>query len=206
MPSPKSTAAAPAKKVTAVRAETEAPIAFASSYLATYGHGVVVVARRNGVKSDTSTFIVDAHCLGARRATRASVPTTTFMGKVLGALHAEHHTVPVPPEVALGIIVGAVSFAKSAGFPPAAGYEEALALFGDLEAAPPGLKFGKAGKPHFHPMPGDDEEFCEEVLGKLRRSVGPNGFTYDLDELDEDHLDGDDDAETGEGFGGESDE
>lgn len=198
MTTPKKTASATAKKSSGDSAPATL-LTFASSYLGTYGHGVVVVARENGAKSDTATFIVDAHCLGVRRATRSTVPTLTFMNKVLPALHGEHHTAPVPPAVALGILTGAVSFAKSAGFTPADSYANALAIFGDLEPAAPDFKFGKAGKPHFHPMPGDDEEFAEEVLGKLRRVTGPAGFTYDLDELGEDHLDGDDDAELGEG-------
>jgi hypothetical protein len=198
MTTAKKTAATLAKKSTAT-ASSSPLLAWASSYLGTYGHGLVVVARENGAKSDTATFVVDAHCLGVRRAARATVSTLGFTGKVLPALHTEHHTMPVPPAVALGIIAGAVSFAKSCGFPPADSYAGALEIFGDLEAVAPDFKFGKAGKPHFHPMPGDDEEFAEEVLGKLRRVVGPNGFSYDLDELGEDHLDGDDDAELGEG-------
>lgn len=197
MTTAKKTAATPAKK-SPTAATPAVLLTWVSSYIGTYGHGVVVVARENGAKSDTATFIVDAHCLGVRRATRSTVPALTFMNKVLPALHGEHHTGPVPPAVALGILAGAVSFAKSCGFPPAESYAGALEIFGDLEAVAPDFKFGKAGKPHFHPMPGDDEEFAEEVLGKLRRVVGPNGFTYDLDELGEDHLDGDDDAELGE--------
>ncbi len=197
MTTTKKTATTPAKK-SAGDSASATLLAWTSTYLGTYGHGVVVVARENGVKSDTATFIVDAHCLGVRRATRSTVPTLTFMNKVLPALHGEHHTGSVHPAVALGILAGAVSFAKSAGFTPADTYAGALTIFGDLEPVAPEFKFGKAGKPHFHPMPGDDEEFAEEVLGKLRRVTGPNGFTYDLDELGEDHLDGDDDAEFGE--------
>lgn len=175
------------------------PLTFASSDLAAYGHGVVVVAREAGTKSDTATFVVDALCLGVRRANRSTVPTATFLNKVLPHLHAEHATVPVPPEVALGILTGAVAFAKSAGFAPADSCPDALALFGALEPATPPFRFGKAGKPHFRPMPGDSEEFVEATLGRLRKTCGPGGFTYDLDEFNEDHLDGDDDA--GEGFG-----
>lgn len=193
---------------TSKAASAQAPIvapgslAFASSYLGTYGHGVVVVVRGSGAKVESATFIVDAHCMGIRRATCALTPAATFRNKVLPALHAEHHTVPVPVDVALGIVTGAAAFAKAAGFAPALGYNEALTVFGGIEPKAPDFKFGKAGKPHFHPMPGDGEEFAEEILGKLRRAVGPHGFTYDLDELDEDHLDGDDDAELGEdGYG-----
>lgn len=196
----KKSADAPASKPASTPAAAAPSLmVFASTYLPTYGHGAIVVARANGVKSDTATFLVDAHCLGVRRATRATVPTLGFLGKVLPALDKEHHTAPIAADVALAILTGAVSFAKSAGFPPAPGYEEALEIFGSFEPGAAGFKFGKAGKPHFHPMPGDDEEFAEEILGKLRRSVGPYGFTYDLDELEEDHLDGDDDAESEDG-------
>ena len=174
-------------------------MAFASSDLATYGHGVVVVARENGTKSDTATFVVDTLATGVRRATRASVPTASFVGKVLPHLHAEHGTVAVPPAVALAILEGAVAFAKKAGFHAPENIAEALALFGTTDAADAPFPFGKNGKPHFRPMPGDREEFVEEALGALRKSCGPNGFTYDLSELDEDHLDGDDDAEGSEG-------
>ena len=170
-------------------------LTFASSDLATYGHGVVVVAREAGTKSDTATFVVDALCLGVRRANRSVVPTATFLNKVLPHLHAEHSTVPVPPAIALGILEGAAAFAKAAGFAPADAYADALALFSGVESEAPAFKFGKAGKPHFRPMPGDREEFVEETLGRLRKTCGVNGFSYDLDEFNEDHLDGDDDAE-----------
>lgn len=188
----------PSKKPAAERSSGIS--AFASSYLSTYGHGVVVVACEKAAKCETATFVIDAHCLGVRKAVRSSVPALTFLNKVLPALHAEHHTTPIPTAVAMGIVAGAVSFAKSAGFSPAEGFDGAFAVFGETEPAPAPFPFGKAGKPHFHPMPGDDEEFAETVIGKLRRLVGPSGFTYDLDELEEDHLDGDDDAgEPGEG-------
>ncbi len=170
-------------------------LTFASSDLATYGHGVVVVARVAGTKADTATFVVDALCLGVRRANRAAAPTATFLNKVLPHLHAEHSTVPVPPALALGILAGAAAFAKSAGFAPADAYADALSLFSGIEPESPGFAFGKAGKPHFRPMASDGEEFVEETLGRLRKVCGANGFTYDLDEFNEEHLDGDDDAE-----------
>lgn len=192
MSSPKKTAAAKA---------APALVAFASSDLATYGHGVVVVAREVGAKSDTATFVVDALATGVRRANRSTVTTATFLNKVLPALHAEHATTPVPPAVALAILTGAVAFAKKAGCAPADAYEDALSLFGETEPAPAPFPFGKAGKPHFRPMPGDKEEFVEATLCRLRKACGPAGFTYDLDEFNEEVLDGDDDAESEGGAG-----
>ncbi len=168
--------------------------AYASSDLATYGHGVVVVARDAGAKSDTATFVVDTLATGVRRANRSTVSTAAFLGKVLPALNAEHATVPVPPAFAHAVLTGAVAFAKKAGFAPADAYDEALALFGAQEPADAPFAFGKSGKPHFRPMPGDKEEYVESALGRLRKTCGSNGFTYDLDEFNEEVLDGDDDA------------
>lgn len=173
-------------------------LTFASSDLATYGHGIVVVARDKGAKSETATFVVDALATGVRRANRSLVPTATFLNKILPALHAEHHTVPVPPETALAILTGAVAFAKKAGFAAPESHDDALALFDGVAPGSAGFVFGKNGKPHFRPMPGDRGEFIETALGKLRKACGPAGFTYDLDEFDEDVLDGDDDAPGGE--------
>lgn len=177
--------------------KSAAPMTFASSDLGSYGQGIVVVARDKGAKLETATFVVDVLATGVRRANRSLLPAATFLNKVLPALHAEHNTTPVPPETALAILAGAVAFAKKSGLAPAESYDEAVELFGDLEPGAAPFAFGKAGKPHFRPMPGDREEFVEDTLGALRKACGPNGFTYDLDEFNEDVLDGDDDA--GEG-------
>jgi len=179
-------------------AAAAAPMTFASSDLAAYGHGLVVIARDKGTKAETATFVVDVLATGVRRANRSAVPLATFLNKALPALHAEHHTVPVPPGVALAILTGAVAFAKKSGLPTPPAYEEAVALFDGVTAGEPGLTFGKNGKPHFRPMPGDNEDAIEATLGRLRKTCGPDGFTYDLDEFDEDVIDGDDDAVSGD--------
>lgn len=176
-----------------------ATLAFASADLADYGHGLVVLAREAGAKTETATFTVDTLATGVRRANRAAVPAAAFTTKALPHLKAEHGVVPVPSSVALAILEGAVAFAKKAGFAAPENLAESLALASGIEAAPAPFAFGKDGKPHFRPMPGDREEFVESALARLRKACGPSGFTYDLEELDEDHLDGDDDAPGGEG-------
>ena len=147
--------------MTSKKSAAPALMAFASSDLGSYGHGVVVVAREKGAKSETATFVVDVLATGVRRANRSSVSTATFLNKVLPALKSEHNTVPVPPETAFAILTGAVAFAKKSGLSPDESCDECLELFSGVEAGAPGLTFGKAGKPHFRPMPGDREEFVE---------------------------------------------
>ncbi len=175
------------------------PMTFATKNFSEIGQGIVVAAREAGKQTQVVTFLVDTFCLGVRKISSTTMPGAALVGKVLPALNAQYGTEPVSAGVARGIVEGAADFAKKLGFPAPAGLPSALEIFGGEPPAKSPCPFGKNGKPHYEHHAGDDEDFVESVLAKLRKACGENGFTFELPELGEDWLDGEDAPdETGE--------
>jgi hypothetical protein len=161
--------------------------AFASPDLAKFGQGLVLVAQPIGkTRARLATFTVDVHCLGVRKVALSELPLAALLNQALGALRVA----PIAPPVALGIVQGAVAYAKNFTFPPPANLADGISLFGDIAPAPPPFPFGKNGKPFYTQQPDDDDEFVETVLAKLEKKPGPGNFGYEVDEPGEDWLDG----------------
>ncbi|MDR2982120.1 MAG: hypothetical protein LBV12_07730 [Puniceicoccales bacterium] len=168
-------------------------MAFATAHLDEAGQGIVLVARSAGkTQVNVVTFFVDVHCLGIRRVTQATLPVAALLNKLLPALHVEYATEPVAVEIARGIVEGAATYAKKLGFTAAGTLAESMEIFDGITAKTPPFAFGKEGMPFYTQQPGDDEDFVEETLAQLRKKCGEKGFGYELNDLGEDWLDGED--------------
>ena len=60
--------------------------------------------------------------------------------------------------------------------PPA--FAKAEALFGEIPMATKTFSFGKDGKPFFMSGPNDSRTRIRNIMDKLVKSVGPDGFDY----------------------------
>jgi hypothetical protein len=164
-------------------------LAFASPDLEGTGSGVVLVARPAGKKNVAlATFVVDVQCLGVRKVTFSEVPLAALLNQAVAVLRVA----PVPLGVARGIVEGAAAFAKKIGFPPPANLPEGVAFFEATAAQQVPFDFGVNGKPFYAQQPGDSEDFAESVLRRLEEKFGPGGFGFQLDEIGEEWIDGED--------------
>ena len=174
-------------------ADSSAVQTFATQPLDELGQGLVLAARPTGkTMVEVATFVIDAHYLGIRKISLTEMPVAALLNKVLPALHAQQAVAPIAPEMARGIVEGAVAYAKKLGFAAPGNFPEGLAVFGGTMAEEPLFSFGKNGKPFYAQQPGDDEDFVETVLAKLGKACGENGFGQELLDLEEDWLDGED--------------
>jgi hypothetical protein len=79
-----------------------------------------------------------------------------------------------PVELACHLVFGAVAYARSLGFEPAAGFEAVRDHLGSW-TGPSAIGFGREGKPFYIQGPHDD---ARAVIKTLERSVGPGNFDF----------------------------
>lgn len=167
-----------------------ATTAFATPDLGSTGQGIILLACPTGAtKISVATFFMDTHCLGVRKTTLTELRAPAQLATVLTTLRVA----PIALADARAIVEGAVAFAKKLGFPPPATLSGSLPLFGATPpATPPPITFGKDGKPFYTQQEGDTPDFVENVITRLEKACGADGFGYQLDEDREDWLDGED--------------
>jgi hypothetical protein len=86
--------------------------------------------------------------------------------------------VAVDPSVARKLLHDAAAYTGSFGLAPSEGFAKAEALFGDIPQATTTFSFGKDGKPFFVSGPNDSPTRIRNIIDKLAKSAGPDGFDY----------------------------
>jgi hypothetical protein len=130
--------------------------------------------RDAGQKARVSMFCVDTYCLGVKDVGSGMA----YADEVLAKLH-DRDASKIAAEDAKKLLLDAVAYAESLGFPPAAGYARAMTLFADMEASDRNFPMGSPeGKPLFIAGPDDGPERCDAIISQLRQVAGQGNFNF----------------------------
>jgi hypothetical protein len=142
------------------------------------GIGWVVLARTlPSGQVGASFFLVDVWCLGVKDAFFRVMPQLAFEERMRESSR-DRPVVVIDPSVARKLLHDAAAYAGSFGLAPSTGFTEAETLFGDIPLATKTFSFGKDGKPFFMSGPNDSRTRIRNIMDKLVKSVGPDGFDY----------------------------
>ncbi len=124
-------------------------------------------------------FLVDIGCLGVKD-TVATLRGPSEVKEMIKKLVRERDLKPVPPELARGLVEGAVEYARLLGFPPHSDYRKASLIWGDIKSASidGNYQFGRDGKPYYCCGPFENAARQQEILRTLERNVGEDNFNY----------------------------
>jgi hypothetical protein len=142
------------------------------------GIGWVVLARTlPSGQVGASFFLVDVWCLGVKDAFFLVMPQLAFEERMHESSR-DQPVVVIDPSVARKLLHDAAAYAGSFGLAPSTGFAKAEALFGEIPMATKTFSFGKDGKPFFMSGPNDSRTRIRNIMDKLVKSVGPDGFDY----------------------------
>lgn len=142
------------------------------------GSGTIFVARqkRNGDIINCS-YLVDLFCLGVKDTHYELMTAYEYQDFIDNFIEMNPYNFEsIDPNYGFNIIYGAVEYAEDLGIDP----HKDFAITEHLLDAPEDLEFiditfGQNGKPAYYAHEGDKKG---EILRKLDKSVGPDGYTY----------------------------
>jgi len=145
----------------------------------TGGSGLVsVLIVRDAGRSRLSLcgYLVDVYCLGVKNVVGPLVMTARQSEEYTGQFFGAY---PEPPlaaslDLAQDLVFGAVEYARSLGFEPAAEFDDAKGHLGTW-CGSSAIRFGRNGRPFFVEGPYDDGN---HIIRQLQRSVGRKRFEY----------------------------
>lgn len=149
-------------------------------YEAEKGHvGLVsVLIARDAGRSRLSVcgYLVDVFCLGVKNVIG---PLVMDAGQCAEFTRHYFRAFDEPPQeapldLAQHLVYGAVDYARSLGFEPAADFEDVKAHLGSW-CGPSSIGFGRDGKPFYVEGPYDD---ADHILRQLERAAGRDHFKY----------------------------
>jgi hypothetical protein len=139
----------------------------------------ILVARRSpSGQIAVGVFLVDLSCLGVKSAFGRPLHTMQEYRELRDGMKANQDMIKADINLVAKIIHEAIAYADELGFKPDPDYRDAMLLLGDANpdacevAIPLG---GKDGKPFFVAGPYDN---VDQIMSKLTRKLGPDGFTY----------------------------
>jgi hypothetical protein len=121
-------------------------------------------------------WLVDVYCLGVKDVVGPRVMDRRRADELTRSYFAAYQARPLaaPVELAQHLVFGAVAYARSLGFAPAAGFEATAGQLGPW-AGPSAIGFERDGKPYFVQGPHDN---APAILETLERSVGRDNFHF----------------------------
>jgi hypothetical protein len=138
---------------------------------------VMVARHERSSRAAVCSYLVDVYCLGVKNTQGPQVLATssveTHCREFFGAFDVP--PIAVPLALAQHLVHGAVAYAKSLGFEPAADFTDtAPYLGGDPTAASP-IRFGRDGKPFYISGPYDNPR---AIVQTLEATVGAGNYDY----------------------------
>jgi hypothetical protein len=140
--------------------------------------GVLVAREAGRNRVSVCAWLVDVYCLGVKNDLGPTVTYRADLPQIVHNFFAVFGTrrVPAPLELAQHLVLGAVDYARTLGFEPAAeaDFADTRGHLGPWEG-PSAIRFGRDGKPFFISGPNDNPP---RILKQLERSVGGGNFDY----------------------------
>ena len=165
-----------------------------------YGSGNVILVRGTPATGlIMAAFLLDTFCLGVKDVALNDIALSDLEAYLAAAGEAAPLR-PVDPAYARKLLRDAAAYARGLGFPPHKEYADAELLFGDVsaDACETSFEFGRDGKPHYMPGPGETRAQIRRHLEILQR-LGEDGFTFveadEASDLYDALLDPDDDED-----------
>ncbi len=144
------------------------------------GLGNVVFARKleNG-SVVMAIFLVDTFCLGVKDALNAVVSAGEYSQKI-EQLDKVGNFESVSPACCRKLVEGAEAYARELGFSPHRDYKRARNLFGNVDPneCETEFEYGKDGKPLYVSGQYDSNVKQNQIIGILKKKLGPDGFHY----------------------------
>jgi hypothetical protein len=144
----------------------------------TDGLASVLVARQHRWdKISMCGYLTDVYCLGVKNVLGPEITDEVALQRFLPDYYSAypHGWQDAPIELARHVVFGAVDYAHSLGFPPAAAFTHSAAHLGCWQG-PSAITFGRNGKPFYTSGPRDNPH---QVIATLQRTVGaPPNFDY----------------------------
>ena len=121
-------------------------------------------------------WLVDVWCLGVKDVVGPRVTDERRAAEFARSYFAASQAPPLqaPVELARHLVFGAVAYARSLGFQPAAGFQATAGQLGAW-AGPSAIGLGRHGQPFFVQGPHDN---AAAILTTLERSVGRDNFHF----------------------------
>lgn len=143
------------------------------------GIGSVIVCRSLGNRFAVAVFLLDVFCLGVKDAFFSILSAADYQ-RFLNRTKQSQPLAPVTPECARKLIEGAVEYASDLGFQPHKDYHSAKALLDaiDTTSCDTTFRFGRDGKPFYCSGPFEGSARRKQILDKLKKRFGPDGFGY----------------------------
>jgi hypothetical protein len=140
--------------------------------------GVLLAREAGRDRVSVCAWLVDVYCLGVKNDLGPDVVYRSELPRIVHDFFTVFGQRPVaaPLELAQHLVLGAVEYAHSLGFEPAAeaDFADTRGHLGPWEG-PSAIGFGRDGKPFFVAGPHDD---AARVVRQLERSVGVGNFHY----------------------------
>jgi len=142
------------------------------------GEIVQVLISRHGPLGQigVGVFLVDLGCLGVKNALGYQVNPEEY-ARLCKEIKGQQKMVPADLNLAAKIIREGIAYAERLGFTPHRDYRQAQPILGnaDPDACKEEIPLGKDGKPFYIAGPYDN---VKQVMDRLTRAVGPDGFIY----------------------------
>ncbi len=151
------------------------------------GGGMLVLTRRPVAgRLAMSTFLLDTLCLGVKNAFFVE-DEASQIDETIDAMDLAAPLRAVDPAFVRKLLHDLTAWSRSIGIAPHQDYAEAEALFGDVSAAACSevFEFGFEGRPLLVPGPEDTPAEIRHWTGRLRRTLGDEGFDVDIDDGDD---------------------
>jgi hypothetical protein len=138
--------------------------------------GVLVAREERYGRVQVCGWLVDVWCLGVKDVVGPRLMNERRVAEFAGSYFAAYQARPLaaPVELARHLVFGAVAYARSLGFAPAAGFATTTGQLGPW-AGPSAIGFGRDGKPFFLQGPRDN---AAAILKTLEGSVGRDNFHF----------------------------
>jgi len=132
---------------------------------------VLIARRHRWDKVSMCGYLADVYCLGIKNALGPDIADELALGRFLPDYYSAYPGgwQEAPIDLAAHLVFGAVDYARSLGFEPAADFTRAAGHLGAWEG-PSAITFGKDGKPYYISGPRDSPR---RVIKTLERTVGP---------------------------------
>ncbi len=165
------------------------------------GIGYLTIARQEAEgQLIFGVYLVDVYCLGVKDAFWSAGTLGDFK-EMIRKMETTQTMIPISPDCLVKIVVGAVEYAQSFGFPPHSDYRHAARLLEGIDPKACGheLTFGRDGKPYYIQGPHESPAVASAIMQRIQDAGGhfivrvPDAGSDELDDFDvwDDEFDSD---------------